>query len=294
MHRLLQLAQLALAFIVLTAIVWSGSWLIDDGWDRYWLLLINPDDPLTIVDGLMLLVTKISMSLAGIMVVLWLAGYGALQIRFIPLALVEWTFRLLALAMLIALATSPHWYKPRELEWVFYLGAVMVPLGVEVIVQSLKGHHDEMQERILKVLLLLVVSVLLTYLVRNAIAHGLAPRPRPLNPVNQDWNGALRAIHDERVRGGSSYVSGHVSTVFAMASMLVYCIRVRAIQAGLVAWALLMALSRVYLAAHYPFCVFMAALLGVGSTWATILIFAPRAQKESIIIGSFRPSERSA
>lgn len=294
MLRLIQLGQFVLAFVALTAFVWAGSWLIDDGWDRNWLLMINPDNPLTIVDGLMLLVTKVSMPLAGIMVALWLLGYGVLRTPFITISPLECTFRLIGLALMLALATSPHWYKPRDLEWVFYLGALTVPLAVEVVVRSLKTHDKEIQERILQILLLLVVSVVLTYLVRNVIAHGLAPRPRPLDAVNQDWNSALRAIHDERVRGGSSYVSGHASTVFAMVSMMVYFIRIKSMQAVLVGWGLLLAVSRVYLAAHYPFCVLMGALLGIGSTWATILIFAPRLKRESITIRSFSSSERPA
>lgn len=270
-----KLVSFAVALVFLTATLWLAAQFWNDAWDRRWLLWFNPDNRMPLLDALVLVVTKVTMPLALILLLLWLAGYGLEHRRLVSRPTLTWVLRAIGLMLAVGLASSPYWYRDRDMVYVYYAGALLIPIAMEIVVCSLMRSDRATLERLQRILLTAVAAVVLTYLVRNAIAHGLAPRHRPLSDINADWNGALRRIGDEEVRRGSSYVSGHASTVFALVTVLVWYVRVRAVQASLVLWALLMAYSRVYVAAHYPYCVIMGAALGVGAGVLTSAILNP-------------------
>jgi membrane-associated phospholipid phosphatase len=96
-----------------------------------------------------------------------------------------------------------------------------------------------------------------TRTIKDAVA-----RPRPLNDANKPWNEKVRIIPDEVLRGRNSFPSGHMSGTFALLTPLFWYARDRRVRAGLLTWATLQGVGRVYTAAHFPFCVLMGGILG--------------------------------
>lgn len=79
-------------------------------------------------------------------------------------------------------------------------------------------------------------------------------------------------VHLEHVRQlvvptePNSFPSGHTSSSMSVVTVLVWCLRENKIfVVALIAFALLIAFSRIYVGVHYPFDVFVGALVGVLS-----------------------------
>jgi membrane-associated phospholipid phosphatase len=111
---------------------------------------------------------------------------------------------------------------------------------------------------------LALLSVYLTDFVATDYLKEAVARPRPLNGANKPWNEQVRIIPDEVLRGNNSYPSGHTSSTFALLTPYFWYTRKRKVRAGLMTWCVLQGFSRVYTAAHFPFCCLMGALLGFG------------------------------
>lgn len=129
--------------------------------------------------------------------------------------------------------------------------------------------------------LMLFSGCLADFFATQPIKESVA-RPRPLNDANKPWNEQVRPIPDEILHGANSFPSGHTSGTFALLTPLFWFVRDRRIRAGLLAWATLQGVSRVYTAAHFPFCCLMGAFLGfaVGTLvffmlWETLSRRAP-------------------
>ncbi len=100
---------------------------------------------------------------------------------------------------------------------------------------------------------------IITPKIKDAVA-----RPRPLHDANKPWNETVRPIPDEILHGKYSFPSGHTSGTFGLLTPLFWYVRDRRCRAALFGWGCLQAISRVYTAAHFPFCVLMGGFLGFG------------------------------
>lgn len=106
----------------------------------------------------------------------------------------------------------------------------------------------------LSLLLSTGVSALLTNLIKLVIE-----RPRPIH--NTAWEGQIHAI--EEFSKSFSFFSSHSATTFAMALFFFMFFRNNKIYGiAAILWATLVAYSRVYVAKHYPFDVFVGILFG--------------------------------
>lgn len=120
-----------------------------------------------------------------------------------------------------------------------------------------------------------VASYLLAGAVRIVIMLGVH-RERPSN---------LAFAHPlEQITGNTSFPSGHTTTTWAIAmAVALFCSGPRAnwIRAAVVAWAVLVAVSRVYIGVHYPTDVVGGAALGALAAGVVRLVWpAPRATTE--------------
>src|SRR5271157_1245577 len=120
--------------------------------------------------------------------------------------------------------------------------------------------------------LLSVLSILLVEACIELLVWHTPFRPRPFAHENALGNSALLAVPDEYVRHGNSYVSGHAAALFALLTPFIWAVRRTSLKLLLFAWATLHAVSRVYVAAHFPYCVAMASFL--GASVATLLVWA--------------------
>jgi membrane-associated phospholipid phosphatase len=75
---------------------------------------------------------------------------------------------------------------------------------------------------------------------------------------------------DEIVRGGYSYYSGHSSGLFAAVTPMIWAVKNPKLKLFFFGWATLHAFSRIYLAAHYPFCVLIGSI--AGFIWGTLVV----------------------
>lgn len=66
----------------------------------------------------------------------------------------------------------------------------------------------------------------------------------------------------EPIFGATSFPSGHTTTTFAIAVFLVWALRGSALGWGIVGWAVLVGLSRIYVGVHYPLDIVAGAALG--------------------------------
>jgi len=94
----------------------------------------------------------------------------------------------------------------------------------------------------------------------------LIGRHRPLHAAYEEWNGQIRQIPDEIVRGSYSYFSGHTSSFWALTIIYFWLFKSAKIRIGLALWAMFHGYTRIYTAAHFPYCVFMATFFAVPVT----------------------------
>ena len=72
-------------------------------------------------------------------------------------------------------------------------------------------------------------------------------------------------------------MSGHATALFAVLTPVFWRTRDRGLRAALLSWATVHAATRLYLAAHFPFGVWMGSLLGIAlGTLATRLLVRTR------------------
>ncbi len=158
-----------------------------------------------------------------------------------------------------------------------YVGANVLMLLMSIaafgaFIWMFRNMDDDTMRRFSRVFWLVLLAGLLTDLGITEPIKNTIKRPRPLNDANKPWNEQIRPIPDEILHGTNSFPSGHTSGTFALLTPLFWFARDRRVRAGLMLWATLQGVGRVYTAAHFPFCVFMGGLLGFGM--GTLIFFA--------------------
>ena len=154
---------------------------------------------------------------------------------------------------------------------------LMCVAGFGTFLWLFRTMDDDAMRRLSRVFWLVLLSgILVDFGVTQPIKEAIK-RPRPFNDANKPWNEHVRPIPEEVLRGANSFPSGHTSGTFALLTPLFWFSRNRKVRAGLMVWATLQGVGRVYTAAHFPFCVLMGGLLGFGlGTLIFFMLWGPR------------------
>jgi len=268
--------EIALGTVLICLLVWVGSFRFDDGIDRSLLFAVNGTWRTPGLDAFMILVTDFSVPYVATVLSLWGLGAEALERGWAsPRAL---RISLRALGCVIALALSARLIPTYTHPTAPAIASLFVIVGLwwaGGTYQRLPGHT---LARLRRAFWLAVVSIILVEISLHFLGPRVVQRPRPLAKPNAAWNAALHIVEDEYVRHGTSYVSGHAAALFAMLTPFMWILRRRSLKVILFSWAAFHALSRVYVAAHYPYCAAMGSFLGFSV--ATLVVWtAPRGER---------------
>jgi undecaprenyl-diphosphatase len=132
--------------------------------------------------------------------------------------------------------------------------AVALPLGM--FATSLISHNKQLQKQSLEVLGSLVIASATTQLLKRIVQ-----RPRPYQTYTD--------IYPDKIDNGYAFPSGHTTTAFSTAASLSIITKKWYVAVPAFAWATGVAYSRIYLGQHYPSDVFMGALVGTASGFAS-------------------------
>ena len=264
--------HIAIGFSLVTGLVWLGQFAIDDRSERRMLLAVNPAETRPLLDAAVLLLTDFSIPTVGVVLAAWLLGYAAWARGVAEGAALRRAFLLAGALVGVAVAAvlTPG-YEQRVVPWLvipFAVGA----FGLAGASFSAPAPQLRRAARLIGVMLLCVA---LTEAAMELIDTFSGGRLRPLHSQNTHWNGALRILEDEKVQYGTSYVSGHAAGLFALLTPLFWTTRRPGIRVALLLWGTAHAWSRVYVAAHYPYCVLMGSLLGIGIASWVVWSLAP-------------------
>ncbi len=271
---LVRLLIVTAGYAVTTGLVYAaGLWLvpITDPYDKAMLAAINPDEYLPGFDQFFRFLTDYTNPLILLPMLSWLIALGLY--RLFPNHKRVFTGILIIETLLLTILTVLGRIWPNTT----YMGvdlmaafAVFVVFGMTAVIFH-KMENDAMR-RLACVFGLMILSGAVTNWGATEPIKKAVARPRPFNDANKPWNLHVRVIPDELLRGANSFPSGHAAGTFALLTPLFWYARDRRLRAGLATWAVLQGVSRVYTAAHFPFCCLMAGLLGF--TIGTIVFFA--------------------
>jgi membrane-associated phospholipid phosphatase len=261
---------LVAGFVVICLSGLASSFATPDALDQRLLLAINPDLPRPLLDGVMIAITDYAIPYVAILLACWglgaeahARGWIAARSLFVALAVFGAAIALIAFVGFRAKFAS-------EL-----VPIAMTPLiagGFLFAGESFERFDAAALARVRRIFWLTLVAALLAEVAIEFVDRLGPDRARPLSRANAAWNGALRVIPDEIVRGAGSYPSGHAGAICALLAPLFWIARRRVVRVGALTLAALCAYSRVYLAAHFPSDALAGAAIGAAT--GTLVTFA--------------------
>jgi len=282
--------EIALGTVLICLLVWAGSFQFHDGIDRSLLLAVNGSSRTPGLDAFMILVTDFSVPYVATVLSLWGLGAEALERGWASAQTLEISLRVLGCVIALALAawlvpTYTHRAAP-------VIASLLVIAGLWWAGGTYGRLPGETLARLRRAFWLTVVSIVLVEISLHFLGPLVVQRPRPLAKPNAAWNAALHIVEDEYVRHGTSYVSGHAAALFAMLTPFMWVVRRPTLKVILFSWAALHALSRVYVAAHYPYCAVMGSFLGFAI--ATLVVWAAAGDRKTEDAGAGGPAEMTS
>ena len=252
---------LIIGFVVITSVVYAFSFLIDDKIDWQVLLFLNPDLPIPVVDELVILVTDFSMFVFGLVFFFWEIAYQASKRDQKAKENVEKILKLIGI-IIAAIVGYAYFWAGYTYSIIFFPLALIIFCAFWFIGNTITRYSKEKLGQINRLFWITLLSFLLTELAGEVILKYLVARPRPLWEGYAAYNEGIRNIADETVRMGYSYVAGHSSVFFALITPMIWFVSNKQVKLYLFLWASTHAFTRVYLAAHFPYCTLMGSVLG--------------------------------
>lgn len=244
---------------------------VEAQWDINLLLLLNPDNYVPVLDQLVIFQTDWGGFYMAVMTIGWLLAYYSSRRSERAQAMTQKIFYGLGVlfglwygAGMFIQKKGIFWWGKVEYTSVFFLLGLVLFGGFVLIGWLLTRLDDEDQYKITQACWLVLVCVFFVNTLGEDNIKALVKRPRPLHDDNAAWNGAIRRLDDEVVRGGFSYISGHTSSFWAQTVVFFWLIRSWRIRIPLLALGLFHGYTRIYTTAHFPYCVIMATFFGFG------------------------------
>ena len=244
---------------------------VEAQWDINLLLFLNPDNYVPLLDQLVIFQTDWGAYYMAVLTIAWLVGYYSsrrsvraqeiTQKIYYGLAVV---FGLWHGAGMFIQKKGIFWWGKVEYTSVFLLLGLVLFGGFFLIGRLLTELSDDDQRKITQACWLVIVCVFFVNTLGEDPINAFVKRPRPLHDSNEAWNGAIRRLDDEVVRGGFSYISGHTSSFWAQTVVFFWLIRSWRIRLPLLALGIFHGYTRIYTTAHFPYCVIMATFFGFG------------------------------
>lgn len=150
------------------------------------------------------------------------------------------------------------WFVSGKLEW--------IPLYILLLYLL----YRKFGKHIWIPLLFIALVVTLTDQLSVKVFKDVFMRPRPCH--EPELAGMVRILHD-KCGGAWGFVSSHAANSFGLATLLSLVMRMRWLSLLLIAWAVLVSYSRVYLGVHYPLDVIFGGILGAGLGAAVYILF---------------------
>jgi membrane-associated phospholipid phosphatase len=268
-RRLSPWGMVLAGYVPLVALGLLGAKLINDPLDRALLLALQPDRYVPLLDEFIVLVTDYSVYTFSITILAWQITRLICWGRETRLRRAFYVWRALAVVLGLFHAAGLFFYEHGIFWWQQHEYRLVLPgLGLAFFTAfwmgaaTLRDWDRSTQRRWSRVFWLTLLTVALSNGYGENYIKKTIGRPRPLAGANAPWNEQVRLINDEVVRGGASYISGHASSLFALLTPAMWAARRRKVKAGLAGWAAVHAYTRVYTAAHFPYCALMGSLFG--------------------------------
>jgi len=268
---------LSIGFILITSIVYSFSFLINDRIDWNILLFLNPDSYVPVIDEFMILITDFSMFGFGLVFVVWEICYQVTKGTQRSKESVNNILNILGIIS-AAITVSAYFWAGYAYSIIFFPLALFFWAAFRFIGNTIANYSAEKLAQINRLFWITLLATVLTELATDQFIKELVARPRPLSETYAAFNAGLRRVPDEIVLGGYSYVSSHASVFFAMSTPLMWFVSKKYVKAALFIWASIHAFTRIYLAAHFPYCTLMGAVLGFSMATLVIKIFGESSQ----------------
>ncbi|MGD0582898.1 MAG: phosphatase PAP2 family protein [Bacteroidales bacterium] len=140
-----------------------------------------------------------------------------------------------------------------------------IPLYIAILIFLVIKYKRRMIVLVIVIALLITASDQLSDVIKNSVK-----RPRPC--YEKTLEGKVHTVNG-RCGGMYGFVSSHASNSFAVALLSLLMFRRRWFSISIVAWALAVGYSRIYLGVHYPGDVLFGSLFGALTGWAAFLLF---------------------
>ncbi|MCX8066109.1 MAG: phosphatase PAP2 family protein [Candidatus Hydrogenedentes bacterium] len=260
---------ITIGYLAIFKLTILGAKLINDPLDREILLALQPDKYIPVVDEFIIFLTHFSTYLFSITTLSWLATYLIVRRSDKLAQIASFVWKCLAVVLLVyhlcgmwIHSQGIFWWREHQYKTVFvFLGVVSFVVFWSASYTWIKWDYPT-REKWVRVLLVTIVSVFYTNYLGEDNIKKIVGRPRPLNDANKTWNDRLRVIPDEVVKFSPSYISGHASSLFALLTPAIWATRKKWVKLALLCWALLHAYTRIYTAAHFPYCTLMGGIFG--------------------------------
>lgn len=248
---------------------------VDAAWDINLLLFLNPDSYIPVLDELVIMQTDFALLYLVLIPLVWLIGFYMTRNRPNAQKRARRVLHILGVvfALWYGMGMFVHdkgiFYWPKyEYPIVFLPLALILLTGFYFAGNLYLWLDDENQAKLAHAFWLTLLALFFVNVIGEDTIKELVARPRPLNDANSAWNGAIRQMPDEIVRGSYSYISGHTSSFWAQTIIYVMLIKSWRFRIPVLLLGCFHGFTRIYTAAHFPYCVIMATFFGILVTAA--------------------------
>lgn len=258
-----------IGYLILFKMTLLGAKLINDPLDQKILLALQPDHYIPVVDEFIVFLTHFSTYLFSITTLSWLITFIIVRQNKKLLSIAHYVWKIFAIILFIyhlcglwIHSQGIFWWREHHYKSVFIFLSIVSFVVFWSASYTWTSWNYPTRKKWARVLLITIVSVFYTNYLGEDNIKRIVGRPRPLNDAYKPWNEQVRVIPDEVVKSSPSYISGHASSLFALLTPAIWATRKKCVKLALLSWALLHAYTRIYTAAHFPYCTFMGALFG--------------------------------